>query len=216
MSTENRPPIHTLENLCVQLHNFQADRPEMKKINEANDAKMLGSLLAGEGTEFKDRLRMNKGVTEIDLLALYELADIIIFSITLLQALGKDPNDLIEEHEPERSQLQMIRKIGDATSKIDMWATDGMGPEVIVQDIKDAAMYSIDLIYSLGLNPMLICFEKVGHNLARYPAERFQEGHQYEPERVKCKHMSREYRLEETFYSPLRPGDENPVYVITT
>lgn len=203
----------SLEALSDHLNNFQLDRPTM---NENNTPKVLAKLLANEGIEFKERLKINQGVIEIDLLALYEVADIIIFSIQLLQKLSQDPSEIIYEFEPEESQLQLLRKIGDSTSKISMWAEDGLPPEVIVQEVQDAAMYCIALIYSLGLDPMVTCFEKLGHNMSRYPAKRFQPNHDYETERKKCKRVATSYGLETTFYSPLIEGEDNPVYKITS
>ncbi len=209
--------MHSLKELSDQLETFAKDRPVMAVHNageEHDRGKSLAKLLAAEGIEFEERQKINKGEIEIDLLALYEIADIIIFSITLLQVLGRDPNDMIYEFEPEDSQLQMLRKIGDATSKISMWAEDGLKAEIILQDVKDAAMYSIALMQSLGIDPMLTCFEKLGHNMARYPANRFQEGHDYDTERKKCKRVAKSYLLEDSFYSPLDPDSPNPIYRI--
>lgn len=209
----------SLAELTEHLHIFNLDRPVMARQNRGEGehiGKPVATLLANEGIEFEERMQIHDRELVIDLLALYEIADIIIFSITLLQILGEDPNNIIYEFEPEKSQLQMLRKMGDATSNISVWAKGTLTPEHVIQDAKDAAMYGIALIYSLGVDPMAICFEKLGHNISRYPAVRFQENHDYDTERKKCKRVAKEYGLEESFYSPLSNKKANPVYKITT
>ncbi len=203
----------SLKELTDQIALFYLDRPAME---ENNKDKRLATLLAAEGRELRERLRINHGEVEVNLLALYEIADIVIFAISLLEKLGEDPNEISAEFEPEQSQLQMLLTMGTSIGSIAMWAKDGQPREVIKQEVMDVAQYGLKLIYSLGVNPIAVCLEKVGHNISRYPAKRFGKGHDYEAQREKCKDLAAEYRLEELFYSPFRPGEENPVYKISS
>jgi len=65
-------------------------------------------------------------------------------------------------------------------------------------ELADIIIYSITLMQELGIDPELAIREKIGLNIARYPANRFQTG-DYQTSRINCKRESK--NITEDFYT---------------
>ncbi len=218
----------TFETLKRSIENFRQDRPSMEK---NNTDKRVGKLLASEGFELRERMqeildekdnqnhiseqlkRVDKGALVPDEDAMYELADIAIFAITLLQVQNRKINDFPLELASKPSQARLLQELNLYLGGIDFWSSydavqECVSPEIVEHAINEVLRCSMMLIASMGENPIEICSEKVGHNVLRYPATNFVDG-DYETNRKECKKIVKKLGYENQFRSSIKfPTEE--------